>query len=208
MATHGDSIRRHSVKLDLVPLYSVCFDVRKQVRLGVEYQLISGKKQFNGIHLDAGLYDDYSFYKYYDFLNQSGGLYYVRQDVKTYGFHVLPEWHYRFSRLESKRRMQFLGGITADVNLFEKKIKTYNSRTLERYSERSRQARLGLGVHLAATCRLTPFLHVEMKAVLITRLIMLNSGSEMKMIKPYKAVWFDEGQNFWFIPQLNISYDF
>jgi hypothetical protein len=207
-AMQADSFRRHSVKLDMVPLYSVLFDVRKQVRLGVEYQVQSSGKQFRGIHLDAGLYDDYTFYKYYDLLNQSGGLYYVRQDVKTYGFHALPEWHYWFSRLTPARRLRFLGGITADVNMFEKKIKSYNSRTQERYRQTSRQARLGLGVHLAAALRLSPFLHIELKAVFIAGVIKLNSETEMKSIKPYKAVWFDDKQNFWFIPQINIAYDF
>ena len=96
-----DSSSRY-IKLDLAPLYSVFFDVRKQARIGLEYQWGMEKRSFYGIHADGGIYDDYNFYKYYDFFNTGEGFRYMLRNVKTYGFHVLPAWHYRLSRNTEK----------------------------------------------------------------------------------------------------------
>ncbi len=201
-------LKKHTVKLDIIPLYSVLFDVRKQLRLGLEYQRNTDKRYFRAIHLDAGLYDDYTYFKYHDFFNQDGGLYHTRQDVKTYGFHLMPAWHYSLSRPGSVKRIKCLAGITTDLNMFAKKIKTFNSKTLDASDQTFRQARLGMGIHIGMTYRISPVFHVELKGILIAKLITWQSDKDMKNIKPFKSVWFDDHQNFWFIPQINLCYDF
>jgi hypothetical protein len=199
---------RHSIKVDLVPFYSVLFDTRKQVRVGIEYQVENYKKHFWGVHLDAGMYDDYTYFKYYDFFNQNTGLYFKQQDVKAYGFHLMPAWHYRLAKCGSNKKVQCHIGVTADINAFEKIVKNYHSQTSEKNRYTFKQGRVGLGVHGAAAWRLASYFRMELKTILVARVFMLQSESGMKDIKPYKALWFDDRQRFWLIPQLSVCYDF
>ncbi len=120
---------------------------------------------------------------------------------------MLPAWSL-YLRKDPEKKIQYYAGITADINFFKKKISYFNSQTQAEASDVFKQARLGLGPQAGVIYPLGKRIHLEAKAIFITRLLMFKSDSGMKTIKPFKALWFDDKQRFWFIPQFSISYDF
>lgn len=196
----------HRIKADLLP-YHALFLGRKQVRAAIEYQYLGAGRSSFSMHIDAGMYDDYTFFKYYDFFNQDQGLHYHRQDIRIYGFHLMPAWNFLPGKPAASRRVRFFMGMAADISCYEKKLRFYNSLTEDRYRSTDRQVRFGAGPHLGITCRLRKKVHVELKATCAGKLLTLRSDASMKSILPFKAVWFDNGQHIWLIPQLSLCYD-
>jgi hypothetical protein len=203
-----DSLSGRSIKLDLASYYGVLFDGRKQIRLGLEYQGNSHRKHFASLHVDAGLYDDYDFYKYYDFFNQTDGFHHQLKNVKTYGFHLMPAWNYRLSRKDSKKRVQGMTGLTADLDFFEKRTKSYNSLTGERSKDIYIQERIAIGGHLGMHIRIGRRIGIEIKNILMTRVVVIRPKPAKLEIQPFNAIKLDEGKKFWLVPQVQVCYAF
>lgn len=199
-------IYRHKIKLDIVPLYSVFFDVRQQLRLGAEYEHSLGTRTFATLQLDAGLYDNYTYKKYHDFFSQTGGINNTVQKVQTFGFHLLPTYNYILSNTSKHTRKQFYTGITADFNRFFQKSTILDAGTSN--TQLRAQTKFGAGVSLGMRYRVKKQWYVDFKGIFIRRLFCINSQKDMKDIKPYKAVWFNQAMTSWFIPDINICYAF
>lgn len=194
-----------SIKLDLVSVYYTLFDVRKQLRFGVEYQSASYKRISPVYHLDAGLFDSYKFNKYFDFFNTSGGIYHIETKVKTIGFHFISGIKYNIKPALNKKYTLFLA-LQNDLNCFKKDIQTHNSKTNESTKNSENQIRMGLGPEIGLYCHLKSKFTIELKTALFLKLFTLKSKQDSPDIKPYKAVWYDTYHSFWIIPRINICY--
>lgn len=197
---------RHKIKLDLVPLYHVFFDVRQQLRIGAEYEHTLSSKDFVTLQLDAGLYDNYTYKKYHDFFDQTGGINSTFQKVQTFGFHLLPSFSHILSNTSKHKKRQVYMGMTVDFNRFFKKSVT--TEPASGNTTLSAQTKLGAGMHLGMRYRIGKRWYVDIKGIFIQRLFCINSQKDMRDIKPCKAVWFNKKMTCWFIPDINICYAF
>lgn len=195
-----------SIKLDLVSVYYTFFDVRKQLRFGVEYQPATYRKITPVYHLDAGLFDRYKFNKYFDFFNTSGGMYHIETNVRTIGFHFISGIKYNVKPALNKKYTLFLS-IQNDLNCFKKDIQTQNSKTYASTKDSENQIRMGLGPEMGLYCHLKNKFSLELKTAFFLKLFTLKSKQDSPDIKPYKAVWYDTYHTFWIIPRINICYD-
>lgn len=193
------------IKLDIISVYNTVFDVRKQLRMGLEYQVKSSKLISQTYHLDFGMYDSYRFDKYYDFFGTNGGIHKDETNVKTFGFQFLYGLQYNFKRPEIKKTKYFTS-LILDINFFNKDIRKHNTKTDERESHSLRQFRTGIGPELGLEFKLTNRFSLEAKSALILKLLTIKSDADSPNIKPYKALWYDTYHSFWFIPRLNLCY--
>jgi len=200
------SIYRQKVKLDLIPLYYLMFDVRQQLRLGAEYERMLGTRTFATIQSDAGLYDNYTYKKYQGFFDQAGGVDNTTQQVRTLGFHLLPSFSYILSNTTRHQNRKIYIGISADFNRFFKKSVITEAQASNTIL--SAQTKLGAGVNVGIQYRIKKRWYIDLKGIFIRRLFSINSQKDMKDIKPYKAIWFNKAMTSWFIPDLNICYAF
>ena len=115
-------IFKNTFALDVVPFYYDFFDYRKQIRVGIDYTRQFQSHWFLSIALDLGLFDDYSYIKYYDFFNQNQGFYSITQEASISGFHFLPSYNYYFFQSKRKQGQGFYGGGVIDMNYYRKKL--------------------------------------------------------------------------------------
>lgn len=194
------------IKLDLVSVYYTLFDVRKQLRFGVEFQPTTHRKITPVYHLDAGLFDSYKFNKYFDFFNTSGGMYRIETNVRTIGFHFISGIKYNLKPALNKKYTFFLA-IQNDLNCFTKDIQTHNHKTHASTYDSENQIRMGLGPEIGLYYHLKNKFSIELKTAFFLKLFTLKSKKDSPDIKPYKAVWYDTYHTFWIIPRINFCYD-
>lgn len=193
------------IKLDLASVYNTFFDIRRQLRVGLEYQIEFKNNLQHTFHLDFGQYDHYSFNKYHDFFNQNSGFYAIRQDVRTFGAHCLYGLKYTFKKSES-RKFHYFSCLVSDFNFFKKHIKTFNELNSEKSIENNHQFRIGLGPEIGIETRLYKRFSLEIKTAILFNLITVKSKEDSPNIKPYKALWYDVQHTYWLIPRINLCY--
>lgn len=195
------------MKLDLVSVYYSVFDVRKQFRLGTEYER-TGNSRFSAVyHIDLGMYDYYVYYKYYDFFNSNTIQPYDESKVRTYGFHFIYGYKYHLQR-NQRRKSGYFVSLQSDLNYFWKNINEYKTRTYQSSNKNYSQIRLGIGPEAGFSFQLNTKFAFELKTAIFFNSFSLKSDPDAKTIKPYKALWYDTTQTFWIIPRINFCYDF
>lgn len=206
---YRDSITlKNAIKLDLFPLYYDFFDYRDQIRAGIEYERKINKKSFAALYTDMGMFDNYSYRKYYDFFNQNQGLHYVEQKVIIKGIHLQPSYnYYLFKSMKKNNQGVFAGGIM-DFQFYKKNVETYNSQTLERSSYLYNQSRIGLGMQMGVKYAFFRRFFAEVKTSLYIIIFYHISSEVMNPVKPLNAQWTDSKYNSWWVSNLKIGYAF
>ncbi len=197
---------KKQIKLDVVSVYYSLFDVREQIRIGIEYEHGFNKKWNMNYHLDFGVFDRYQYNKYFQFFPNNTNGYKEQTDVTTFGFHFLYGLKYKF-KTSSKKLRPFVG-LLSDFNFFNKKSVKYN--TLDHSTEKSKyqQYRIGLGPEIGMSFKLYKRICIEMKTAMLLKLFSFKTKDDSPMIKPHKALWYDVYHSYWIIPRLNVCYEF
>ena len=205
----SDSLfQKHSVKLDLVPLYYDLFDSRMQIRLGAEYERYLQKRSSVSCYLDVGLYDKYDFIKYYDFFSQSQGMYSIQQKVSIIGFHLIPAYNYYFYTFKKRPNRKLISGIVMDLSYYHKKTAVYNTLTTVRSDDRYDQARFGMGVSFGFKNSYRKHFFYELKTSLVTGVYTYISKADRNPIKSLDAQWTNPDYNLWWISNIKMGYVF
>jgi hypothetical protein len=199
---------RNSLKLDIFPIYYDFFDYQKQIRVGVEYERDINNKSFAALCTDIGVFDDYSYTKYYDFFNQNQGMYSIRQDVIIKGFHIIPSYNFYFFQSEKKSNQGIYAGGIIDYHFYRKRLDNYNSLTTEDITYRYEQSRIGVGLNAGAKYGFGKHFFAEVKTALCFKIYYYFSGQFMNPIKPLNAEWTDSKNNFWLVLNVRICYAF
>jgi len=201
-------INKFAVKADLVPLYFDIFDNREQARIGLDFEMNYREALFISFYWDMGLYDHYSFIKYYDFFNQGPGFYSVEQKIKITGFHFMPAYNYYFwhSKVKSHQGM-YAGGIL-DINYYRRLYDVYNSNLDETNSGKNHQFRMGAGLSLGGKYCFGSQFFVEIKTSFLAKIFKVASDKDIQVVKPINAQWVDIKNNFWWVSNLNLGYAF
>lgn len=199
---------KNFIAIDVIPLYYDFFDYRKQIRVGFEYERKLNSKWLMSCALDGGLFEEYSFVKYYDFFNQNQGFYSVKQDILIKGFHILPSCNYSLFQSKSKSGQGvFCGGIL-DINYYRKKLNSFNSQTSEKRTEAYSQIRMGAGVCLSAKYDLGFHIFAEIKTSLFCKFLCSISENNAYPVKPLNSQWTSTNNNFWWISNIKFGYAF
>jgi hypothetical protein len=201
-------IHKNSIKFDVVPLYHVFFDNRIQIRAGIEYERYRTKKSSIACYMDFGLYDKYGFIKYYDFFNQNQGMYFIQQKILIKGFHLLPSYNYYFDTFKKRPKSGFFVGAIADVGFYWKKVDYINSSTLENYSDKYNQAKLGIGLSLGFKKYYGKHFFGELKTSALIKLYNYITEQGRNPVKSLDAQWTSPSYNFWWISNIKIGYAF
>lgn len=204
----SDSITyKNFIKIDLAPIiYDISY--YRQLRMGLEYERTINNKLFVATNLDWGIYDEYSFTKYYDFFNQNQGLYYIQQNVFVKGFHLLPKFCYFLISSKKKSNQGLYSGIILDFQYYQKRIKSINSQTQENIFDKYSQIKLGIGINAGYMYKLTKHIYAEVNSSIFIKSLTHSSSSNKNEIRPLNAQWFDSKYNFWFVSNIMIGYAF
>lgn len=194
-------------KLDFIP---VTYDVAyyHQLRIGIEYERYINNKSFAACNLDLGIYDEYTFTKYYDFFNQSQGLYYVQQDVFVKGFHIISTYNYYLLKSKTKLNQGAYIGVIIDFHYYQKSLDTFNSKILDKTFDKYFQTKLGMGVCIGAKYSLNKHFFTELKTAMFVKIIKNTSLINKNEIRPLNAQWVDAKINFWWVSNIMIGYAF
>lgn len=201
------STRKYCLKIDLVSLYDDFFDSKVQVRAAVELERHFNKSWIIGALLDAGKYDQYSFFKYYDFFNQGPGLYSDKVDVRIAGAHLIPGISREIKFPARWRNLIWKPGMRLDYSVYFKKSSGRNGLTGEEYIENGWQQRLGAGFHLGLSYkRWAPFI-IECRTAFLQRIFsQVPSGSNE--IRALHSVWNSENMKYWWNYSIYLGYEF
>jgi hypothetical protein len=199
---------KNFVSIDLVPLYYDFFDYRKQIRMGVDYSRQFKTHWFVNGAIDCGLFDDYTFTKYYDFFNQGTGYHYIREDALITGFHFLPSGNYFFWQSKSKPGQGMYCSAILDLNFYRKKTDIYNSQTLENSSDVIKQFKTGAGVSLGGKCNIGRHFFTEIRTSIFGKIFFITSDKNINAIRSINAQWNSNDYNFWWVSNLKLGYAF
>lgn len=196
---------KNAIKFDFVTVYNTIFDIRKQYRLGLEYETRDSSQWSQCYHLDFGVFDKYKFYRYYSFYDEDA--YHEMTAVKTYGFHFLYSLKYTFKR-SLEKKLRYFAALTADANFFKRKNKEYSSQTLISDFSKQHQFRLGIGPDLGVNFSLFKRFTLELKSAMLFKVYTWKSNKEGLFLRPNKAVWYGTQHDFWILPRINLGYEF
>lgn len=199
---------KNAIKLDLFPLYYDFFDYRDQIRAGIEYERKINYRSFAALYMDIGVFDDYTFIKYYDFFNQNQGMYSVEQKAIIKGIHIQPSYNYIFFRSKKKPNHGVFAGSIIDFHCYKKNLETYNSQTSEKSNYRYNQLKMGLGLHMGAKYAFNRHFFAEVKTSLYVKIYYHISVQFVNPVMPLNAQWTDSKYNFWWVSNLKIGYAF
>jgi len=194
--------------IDVIPLYYDFFDYRKQIRVGVDYSRQFKTHWFVDGAIDCGLFDDYTFTKYYDFFNQSIGYHYITQEAVVTGFHFLPSGNYFFWQSKSKPGQGMYCGALFDLNFYRKKLDIFNSQTLENSSDVIKQFKTGVGVSLGGKCYIGRHFFAEIRTSVFAKIFFITSDKNINAIKSINSQWTSANNNYWWVSNLKIGYAF
>lgn len=198
---------KNVVKIDYIPIqYDVSY--YHQLRIGIEYERCVNNKSFASCYLDLGIYDEYTFKKYYDFFNQNQGLYYVQQDVLVKGFHVMPAYNYFLLKSKIKPNQGVYAGVIMDFHYYQKTLESFNSKTLDKTLNEYFQIKLGMGICLGAKYNISKHFFTELKTSVFVKIIKNTSAINKNEIRPLNAQWVDSKMNFWWVSNIMIGYAF
>ncbi|NVO03930.1 MAG: hypothetical protein HXX09_14630 [Bacteroidetes bacterium] len=201
-------ICKNAVKFDFVPLYYDIFDNRVQLRFGLEYEKYISKKYSLGCYLDIGLYDKYSFIKYYDFFNSNLGMYSIKQDVMIYGFHLLPEFNYYLYTSKRNSKRSFFVGAMLDFGFNKKNLDYFNSQTQSSSHDKYSQTNLGGGVSLGMKNYLGKHFFAELKTSGFIKIFNWVSEENRIPMISLDAQWTSKDYKYWWISNIKIGYAF
>ncbi len=199
---------KNSIKLDIVPFYFDFFDIRQQIRIGVEYEHVINKKSFASFYLDAGLYDKYIFIKYYNFFNEGQGMYSIKQNVTIKGFHLKPSYNYSVIFIGKKKHLGIFISSNLDFNYYEKEFDSYNSMLQIKTEDSYHQFKMGIGFGMGVKYLLSKHLFVELKTSINTKLFRIISKNNVNEIKSIDAQWINSNNQFWWVSEMKIGYAF
>jgi hypothetical protein len=194
--------------IDVIPLYYDFFDYRKQIRVGVDYSRQFKTHWFAGAAIDCGLFDDYTYTKYFDFFNQGTGYHYIRQDALITGFHFLPSGNYFFWQSKAKPGQGMYCGAIIDLNFYRKKLDIFNSQTLESSSDVIKQFKSGAGISLGGKCYMGNHFFAEIKTSFFGKIFFTTSDDKINAVKSINAQWSSGNNNFWWVSNLKFGYAF
>jgi len=198
----------NSVSIDLIPLYYDFFDYHMQIRIGVDYAFQFKKHWFADAAIDCGLFDDYTFTKYYNFFNQPPGYFSIMHTVKVTGFHFMPSCNYYFWQSKAKSGQGIYGGIILDINYYHSKDGCYNSQSAESITTIVNQFRCGSGLSLGIKYYMGHHFFAEARTSFFARVIFATSDKSVNAIKPLNSQWTNANENLWWISNLKFGYAF
>ncbi len=207
LLSQKDSIYKNSVKLDILSLYNVFFDSKKEIRAGVEFERNINENFSLFHHIDAGLYDQYNFYKYYDFFNEDGGLHYTRQHVTSYGVNLIQGVNYKLPLFKKSKRFSYFVSSLIDLHYYWKELKTTNSLNNNLLQDSHHQLSGGIGLGIGAKYRISKHFFVEAGTSITASLFNLLNTDENK-IAVLDAHWNTANYKFWGISHIQICYAF
>lgn len=201
------SEHNRSVKLDLIPFYNDFFDSKIQARIGAEFDCNINRKFFFSGYLDIGLYDKYKYVKYYDFFNETTGLYSIDHNISIYGIHILPGINCKMFHFKKERNSVF-SGLISDVSFYRKHLYVINNNTQENYSVNYNQIRIGTGVSLGSKYYFTDRFYTEIKTSFLFNDISRLSSDYTTPIRSLDALWTSSNYLYWWLLNIKIGYAF
>jgi hypothetical protein len=206
-ASRPDSLLcKNLITADLLPLYYNFFDSKIQYRLGAGYSNVSHNDYFISHHLDFGIYDHYTFTKYYNLFGENSGLYYVEKNVFISGFHYMPSFNVYLVRTHSSRLNSIFSGIAIDFSFYHKQTSYFNSSNNDEWEMHYRQIRTGAGLQAGSRYQLTSRWFTEMKILFFSNIMCYSDDNDSEPIRSLPALWTRYDYKFWLSANICVGY--
>lgn len=199
--------RNNFVKLSLLPI-SQSINGHNQKWFGIEYERFLKQKISISITVDAGLFEDYTFIKYYDFFEEQDGFSYCQTDARTRGYHIIPALKYYFLATKNKKGQGFYLSGALDFSQYFKVTDIYYSATNSTDMFNSSTTRLSIGAFLGGQYVAFSRLAIDLNISIFASLFSVNNGKYSEVIKPLNALWIFDNNTGYSTVNLMIGYAF
>lgn len=208
-AARNDSLPdKHLIMADLLPLYYNFFDSKIQYRLGAGYSHYRPSAYFIAHQIDFGVYDKYTFTKYFNLFNENSGLYYEEHKVFIAGVHYVPSFNFYLVRTRPHTLNCIFSGIALDVSYYHKQFIHYNSAIGSENESHYRQVRTGAGVLMGSRYQFSKRFFTEMKMSFFTNVICYKEAAENNPIRSIPSLWTRNDYQFWLSANICVGYVF
>ena len=136
--------RKNNIQINFIPLIPA-LSGQSQQWIGIEYQRYLKPNLSISALLNIGIFEDYTYKKYYDFFNQHQGFSYTQMDVTTRGYHIIPSAKYYYFLMDQRPGQGLYVGGKVDFNQYFKKSEYFDSGTQEAGNVDYSIFRIGLG---------------------------------------------------------------
>mgnify|MGYP000607404161 CR=1 FL=1 len=194
------------ITADLLPFYYNFFDAKIQYRLGAGYSRNNHAAWFIAHYTDFGIYDKYTFTKYYNLFNENNGLYYVENKVFIAGIHYVPSFNFYLIRTKPGSINSIFSGIAMDFSLYHKQHTHFNSSTGLETESHYRQFRVGAGVQMGSRYRLSKRFFTEMRMSFFTNVMNYRNDDESTPIRSLHALWTRNDYKLWLTANICVGY--
>ena len=199
--------RNNLIKLSLMPaLQSI--NGNNQKWIGIDYERLLNNKMSVTALLDVGLFEDYTYTKYYDFFDEGEGFHYLQQTTKTKGYNFIPSFKYYFLTTKTKKGQGFYAAGNLDMNQYFSQTELYNSKTNSNNYSNSSTTRMAIGLTLGGQYVAFSRLVIDLNISLFTKLFSINNGAEASEIPPLNATWTFNNNNSWSTVNFMLGYAF
>jgi len=199
--------RKNIVKINFIPIIPA-LSGQSQQWVGLEYQNYINSKFSVSLLLNTGIFEDYSYIKYYDFFNQQQGFSYTQMDVITRGYHIIPSAKYYYFLMNQRPGQGLYVGGKVDFNQYFKKSEYFNSGTQEAGNVNYSIFRIGIGSGIGIQYIAFSRLSIDVDLSFFFRILDQSTGSDQLKTPPINAFWKTDDDAFWATVQLMIGYAF
>jgi hypothetical protein len=201
------NFRNNLIKINLLTIAPL-INGNNQKWLGFEYErFLKPNMSITGM-ADFGLFEDYTFTKYYDFFGEDEGFHYTSTHVRTWGYHLIPSFRYYFLATRIKKGQGFYVAGSFDFHQYFRRQEDYLSLTGESLNINSTTSRLSIGASLGGQYVAFSRLAIDLNINIFATMITIYNGDGTAETEPLHATWiFGENQGYGTV-NLMIGYAF
>lgn len=200
------NLRKNAVKVNLISLPPLLNNLN-QKWIGLEYQRVLNAKVSLSMIFDVGVFEDYTYTKYYDFFDEGLGFHYIQEDVKITGFHLIPTARYNITQpISNNFRVYFTTSI--DYYQYTKREKVFESYSNNQVVFHNSTYRLNMGAGTGLQYIAFSRLVVELNVSLFTKLFSKSTNNELPELYPENAFWRNSNNSTWATINLMLGYAF
>jgi len=195
------------IKINLISLPPL-FNKLNQKWLGLEYQRLLNKKLSLALSSDFGVFEDYTYIKYYDFFDEDHGFSYTQEDIFISGFHIIPSINYYPLNFGGKAGQGLFIAGKIDYYHYKMNKQYYNSLTNQTDHSHNTTDRLNIGVAAGAQYIIIRRISIDLNISFFTKIISYSDSETLTELYPENSFWRSNDNSSWATINLMLGYSF
>ena len=200
-------LRKNIISINLISLPPLITN-QNQKWIGIEYSRVVNQRVSFSVTTDIGVFENYTYTKYYDFFDEDQGFSYISENVRIPGYHIIPSMEYVVFQLKKKADLGIYVAAKFDYYHYFLNKDIYYSSTDKSQTIYNTTYRFnigaGVGMHYIAFKRLVLDLNIS----LFTKIYSKSSSDKSPELYPENSFWRSSNNSNWATINLMLGYAF